>query len=180
MTEEPHGDEAQGPPDAADLDALVEEILGRAPRQVAWTRVTAADAPAQWAALDAWVRWLVTRYALDHRDVPPCWYRHGCLVEELSALRGAHLVAFDPSQPASAPADWHTTFGNTRTRIRDWNARTGCKPGQHRVDIPADWALDPESCGHVTDLAAFTHADQRARQDAQNDTDAAGHPVPPR
>jgi hypothetical protein len=180
MNEKQPGDGAHGLPDAADLDALVEEILGRTPRPVAWTRVTAADAPAQWAALDAWVRWLVTRYTLDHRDVPPCWYRHGCLVEELSALRGAHLVAFDPSQPAGAPADWHTTFGNTRTRIRDWNARTGCKPAQHRDDTPADCSSDPDDGGHTADFAAFTRADQQARQDAQNDADAAEDPAPPR
>jgi hypothetical protein len=175
MTKELNGDEAHGLPDATALDALVEEILGRAPRPVAWTRVTAADAPAQWAALDAWVRWLVTRYALDHRDVPQCWYRHGCLVEELSALRCAHMMAFDPSQSANAPSDWHTTFGNARARIRDWNARAGCKPGQHRADTTADWAVDATGSGHVVDFAAFTSADQLARLDAQNDAGVAGH-----
>jgi hypothetical protein len=179
MTEKRPGDGAHDPPDPTDLDALVEQILGRAPRPVAWTRITAADAPAQWAALDTWVRWLVTRYALDHRDVPPCWYRHGYLVEELSALRGAHLVAFDPSQPASAPADWHTTFGNTRTRIRDWNTRTGCKPAQHRADTPADWAQEPDRSDQAADFAAFTHADRRARRDAQNDADVVGGTAPP-
>jgi hypothetical protein len=85
-----------------------------------------------------------------------------------------------PTAPASAPADWHTTLANTRARIRDWNARNGCKPGQHRVDTPADWAFDPRGSGRVADFAAFTYADQLARLDAQNDADAAGHPAPPR
>lgn len=157
------GEAGYGAPGAEELDALVEQVLGRAPRPVAWTRVTAADAPAQWAALDEWVRWLVTRYALDHRDVPPCWYRHGSLVEELSALRGAHTVAFDPSQPAGGAADWHTTFGYARARLQGWNARTGCKSGQHRDDTPAEWALDPHASSYH---AAFTAAVQQARWQA--------------
>ncbi len=141
-------------------------------RPVGWDRVSAAEAPAQWAALDRWVCWLVTRYALDHRDVPPCWYRHGPLIEELSALRGAHGAAFGPSQPASGPADWHTTFGFTHARMRDWGARTGCKPGQHRDDTPADWATNRDP-GYNRDLAAFTAADERARWAAETGADGA-------
>ena len=115
-----------------ELDALVDQVLDRAPRPTDWARVPAHEAPMQWAALDAWVRWLVRRYTLDHRDVPPCWYRHGALVQELTALRDAHAGAYHPAQPLGGPADWHQTLGYTRLRCRDWVARTGCKPGEHR------------------------------------------------
>ena len=98
--------------EAADIDALVEELLGTTPRPVNWSRLSPDQAAARWAALDEWVRWLARRYSLDHRDLPPCWYAHGDLVEELSALHTAHQAAFDPGGPgdgarrlASAPGE---------------------------------------------------------------------------
>ena len=81
--------------DAAAVDAMIEQVLARAPRPIDWARLSAEHAAQVWLDLDEWVRWLVTRYALDHRDVPPCWYAHGDLVEELTALWTAHRAAYD-------------------------------------------------------------------------------------
>lgn len=128
--------------DGAELDALVDQVLGQRPRPVDWTSLDGTARTEQWAALNQWVRWLVGRYALDHREVPPCWHAHGDLVEELSALRTAHLGAFDPSGPASGPAEWHQIFANTRARLQLWVARTGCRAAEHRPPVPPTWALE--------------------------------------
>ena len=153
--------------DVTDYDAaaLAERVLASTRRPVDWARLTADEVALVWAALDNWVRWLVVRYCLDHRDVPPCWYRHCALVEELSALRSAHLDAFHPARMPTGPAEWHTTFGNARGRMREWAARTGCRPGQHRDDLPPPWAsVDDGAYGD--ELRSFVLLDCTRRKGA--------------
>lgn len=130
-------------PGAGDVDELVDLILGHAPRPVDWTRLSADDAVTARDALTAWVRWLVGHYALDHRDVPPCWDLHGALVEELTALHTAHRACFDPAGGPMGPSEWHQVLANTRARLQLWASRTGCRPGEHRPDSPPDWAAHP-------------------------------------
>ena len=64
-------------------------------------------------ALADWVHWLATRYAPAPGAIPPCWHRHGALIEELSTLRIGRLAAFAPDAAGSAPLDWHHMFPNT-------------------------------------------------------------------
>ncbi len=148
-------------PDLTDgeLDALVDTLLANPARPVAWSRLPAAERPGQWAALDGWVRWLTGWYALDHREIPPCWYRHGPLVEELSALRTAHAAAYDPRAQPTAPADWHHTLAATRARLHDWVARTGCRPAEHRDDKPQPWATAQPPAVYMAGLSGHIHAE---------------------
>lgn len=67
MTTLPTGYEADG----AELDALVDQVLGTRPRPIDWSRLEEPELSEQWVALDVWVRWLVTRYCLDHREIHP-------------------------------------------------------------------------------------------------------------
>lgn len=83
-------------------------------------------------ALDEWVGWLVDRYNLDRRTIPPCWASHGELIEELSALRLAWLTAYAQMGPGDGPLGWHERFAHGRARLADWAARTGCA-GAHRA-----------------------------------------------
>ena len=122
-----------------ELDALVDELLGAKPRPVDWRRIGGSDAARRLFELDAWVRWLVCRYAIDPREIPPCWADHGELIEELSALHTAHQAAFDPAGPPTGPADWHATFANTRVRLHVAVPRTGCRVGQHRPSAVLTW-----------------------------------------
>ena len=130
---------------ADELDALVEQILGAKPRPIDWTRLSGPPADEAREALAEWVRWLVTHYAIDPREVPPCWAEHGDLFEELSALHTAHRAAFDPAGPPIGPADWHTMLANTRARLQMAVAGTGCRVGRHRAPTAPEWAS-----GHAT------------------------------
>lgn len=121
--------------DELDGDELVELVLGRRPRPLDWSRLDHEALAAAHAALTEWVGWLVLRYGLDHRDVPPCWAQHGALVEELSALHTAHQASFDPGGSPMGPAEWHQILGNARARLQLWAARTGCRPAEHRPDL---------------------------------------------
>ena len=84
----------------ADPNALSESLAQPIP--ITWRidpadpdrTLTAADAEWLWEELRDWVEWLVERYSLDHRIVPPCWFLHGALVDELTALWGAWQVAY--------------------------------------------------------------------------------------
>lgn len=162
----------------AELDALVGQMLGHLPQPVDWRRVPAHAICAEWAALDTWVRWLAARYALDHRELPPCWYRHAAVVEELSALRTAHASAFHPTQPPTGPVDWHQSLGYARQRLRDWVARTGCKPGGHRDDTAPAWATHPTPGGYRTQIQEFIADDEQARREREVDA-ALGAADPP-
>ena len=149
--------------EAADIDALVDELLGTTPRPVNWSRLSRDQAAARWAALDEWVRWPARRYSLDRRDIPPCWYAHGDLVEELSALHTAHQAAFDPAGPATGPADWHQHLANTRARMQTWIARTGCRRGQHRAPAQIEWAIEPAPTDYCAPLAEHVSRDLEHR-----------------
>jgi hypothetical protein len=99
---------------------------------VCWATLTATETHEEHEALADWVAWLVDRYALDHRTVPPCWDKHGALVEELSALRTAWLAAYAITGRPEAPLEWHAHFALARHRLADVVTRTGCRPGEHR------------------------------------------------
>lgn len=78
--------------------------------------------------LEAWVDWLIERYAIGVETIPPCWWKHGALFEELTALWGAYLESVDPNNTRSAPAVWHQTLDLTLARLRAWASRRNCKP----------------------------------------------------
>ncbi|PVU84445.1 hypothetical protein DDP54_00960 (plasmid) [Cellulomonas sp. WB94] len=151
------------PDEESAADALVERILAGVPRPVAWARLNEATAAAAWSDLDAWVRWLARRYSLDHRDVPPCWFAHGHLVEELTALRTAHRVCFDSAGAAQGPAEWHQTFASSRGRLQLWASRTGCRAGEHRPDAPPEWAAEPAPTDYARAFADHVAADLGTR-----------------
>jgi len=97
-----------------------------------WANLDGTETADAIEELDDWVAWVVDRYTLDHRTIPPCWDRHGALIEELSALRTAWLAAYAGTSRPEAPLEWHHHFAAARQRLTDWVARTGCRPGEHR------------------------------------------------
>ncbi|MCW2666521.1 MAG: hypothetical protein JWN57_1483 [Frankiales bacterium] len=121
----------------AQVDYLLER-LAEAPelaeRPVTWTTLHPAQAGEQWALLIDWTSWLRERYQL-HEHIPACWFAHGALVEELSALRSAWVGAYlDPHAALGDPANWHDLLDRTRYRLRAWD-RNGCSDGTHRPDL---------------------------------------------
>ncbi|NEE01191.1 hypothetical protein [Phytoactinopolyspora halotolerans] len=124
------------------IEELVAEMLGApAARPVRWAYLYADDAEHMLTDLAQWVCWLVARYQLDGRELPSCWWRHGALIEELTGLWGAWRVAYE-GQAAAAMAEWHRIFAETRERIREWAARTGCSALEHRAGTPQPWVAD--------------------------------------
>ena len=102
------------------------------PVPLCWPALTSEEREEQLDALADWTRWLVHRYALDHRSVTPCWARHGALLEELSVLRMAWLTAYAVTSTGDAPLEWHVHFAAARQRLAEWVSRIGCRSGEHR------------------------------------------------
>lgn len=118
------------------FDDLVKQHSQRsqnfAPLPVCWPTLTTAETETRLDELADWIDWLTERYALDYRTIPPCWARHGSLLEELSALRTGWLTAYAQEARGDAPLQWHSDFATARLRLAEWTARAGCRPSEHR------------------------------------------------
>ncbi|CDJ99839.1 MULTISPECIES: hypothetical protein [unclassified Microbacterium] len=127
---------------AADLTELEPDIryAGSAPiggHVVDWRTLTDRDARTEWQALRAWVEWFTVRYRISESVVPPCWYQHGHLVEELSALHAAHTAAFDRSDTGFGPIGFHERLSLAIPRLsRAYFG--GCARG-HDPAKPRSW-----------------------------------------
>ncbi|MFT4188521.1 MAG: hypothetical protein QM621_08055 [Aeromicrobium sp.] len=130
------GSDASPATDGADT-GLAQMLGSLAVAPVDWRELEAAPdqtaAARTWRDLGAWVVWLTGRYALKRVLVPPCWYLHGALVEELTALWGAWLTMYDRTQPASSMIVWHREYEWARVRLREWVGEAGCGTEQNHT-----------------------------------------------
>lgn len=99
--------------------------------------------------LHQWVTWLVDTYEVPTGQLPDCWYRHGSMTADLTALRAGWTAAYlDPEAEPDRPSRWHDTLERTLRRIRDWD-RHGCgRSGSHteQTDTARNTLDYPESC----------------------------------
>jgi len=68
-----------------------------------------------WQEFGDWVRWLTERFRID--DIPPCWYRHGDLVEELTALWLDWQAAYHDDARPDDPVRWLDWLARARARF---------------------------------------------------------------
>ena len=113
-------------------------------RVIRWSELSGEQRSAAWHRLAVFVDWLVGRYSLPELLVPPCWYRHGGLVEELTALMTAHEVSFDELDSGLGPIGWHERFAMARLRLQELY-RGECQTGH----------IDPRTRAGISDSAAF-------------------------
>lgn len=142
------------PPIEELLDSLPEGWDKQEPRRspgmlgvtvVNWRALEDVEAPHVWTDLRQWVVWFTLRYDLPPRKIPPCWYRHGPLVEELSALHTAWLVSYDALDAGYGPIGWHERLAAALPRLAGWyngECHNGHTELPHGIDTttPADWA----------------------------------------
>jgi len=130
-----------------DIESLIAAELAGLPRlghgtdplgshPVDWRHLQPEQVSVEWTALREWVEWFTVRYTVPVSVVPDCWWRHGALVEELSALHVAHLAAFDDSDSGFGPIGWHERLALARPRLQ--NAGAGCASGHFELK-PRSW-----------------------------------------
>lgn len=106
---------------------------------VNWRELDDETARDVWIDLRGWVEWFTVRYDISATVVPDCWWRHGALVEELSALRGAHRALFDAADTGLGPIGWHERYTLAKTRIQNVSSTLGCTNG-HEDPKRRDWS----------------------------------------
>jgi hypothetical protein len=107
-------------------------------RPVRWRDLTPADTAAEWTVLRDWVEWVTVRFDIPPTVIPACWWRHGALVEELSALRTAWAAAYDPTDSGLGPVMWLERWYAAKPRLR--NAYAGSCSNGHKDSKPRDWS----------------------------------------
>lgn len=122
-----------------------------------WRTLRDNDARAAWEALRAWNEWFTDRYRIPESTVPPCWYKHEHLVEELSALHTAHTAAFDASDAGFGPIGWHERLSLALPRLTRAYAG-GCSDG-HRDRISRPPAPRDEQDWDAWTTKAHAHRD---------------------
>jgi hypothetical protein len=123
-------DAIRGDLDALGLDARPDDD----PVVVCWKDLTPEAEEVELERLQEWVTWLVDRYCIDHKAIPPCWPQHGALTEELSAIRTLWEVCYLGDAAPADPATFHRELESTLRRLRDWSSRRGCSRTEHRPD----------------------------------------------
>ncbi|OZC73912.1 hypothetical protein CH251_12310 [Rhodococcus sp. 06-462-5] len=113
------------------------------PSRFTWRYLDAERARALWSELIDWTTWLRERYELGTK-IPPCWYRHDPVVEELSALMAAWTDAYyRGDEYRDDLTAWHTQwFRPLMARVRDISDFDSCTHDQcaHRPLPPATLA----------------------------------------
>lgn len=113
-----------------------------------WRELRDEESRAAWADLREWVEWFTSRYQISATVIPDCWWRHGVLVEELSALRTAHCALFSPDDTGLGPIGWHERLPPARERLKVASSSLGCSTGGHSDKKLRDWT-------HSTDETAW-------------------------
>ena len=105
--------------------------------------------------LAMWVDWMQQRYASTGDWLRPSWWRHGFVVEELSALRTSWLGVYSADElPApTAALMWHDEADRCRERIRRViSTGPGCTAVSHKPDEPMSddprWSLEQVALLH--------------------------------
>ena len=112
---------------------------------VDWNKLTPDEHAVLWPQFVDWVIWMADRYQLTNAQVPrACWYRHGAVVEELTALWTSHGSAYaaDDAGGGAAPYLWQDALARAIERInRLWLG--SCRNGTHRDKDRQRWHGDP-------------------------------------
>lgn len=109
-----------------------------------WWRLDAEERVETMTVLTEWVPELVRRYGLQDAIIPPCWFRHEAMIQELLALfQYRNQLQFLPAAPPGAPLDFHYQLQLVMQRMRSWTGMTGCNGGEHEPTRVQSWA-DPQ------------------------------------
>ncbi|MEO3753588.1 hypothetical protein [Streptomyces sp. B6B3] len=121
-------------------EPAAERVPGSA---VCWHALGERERSALWPEFVRWVVWAADRYELTNDQLPrACWWQHGAVVEELTALWTSHRSAYSGDEDAgAAPYLWQDALARAIERIgRLWIGT--CRNGHHRDRHRQTWAGD--------------------------------------
>ncbi|MFE7331586.1 hypothetical protein ACFU8W_43140 [Streptomyces sp. NPDC057565] len=119
---------------------------------VSWHKVKDDDRKEMWAEFTAWVIRMADQYELTTEQLPHgCWWEHGSVVAELTALWTGWESAYNNEEDAQAgPYLWHDAWSRGVERIgRMWLGE--CTNGYHKQKSRTVWGTDPTYRKKVVD-----------------------------
>ncbi len=152
-----------------------EERVAGAP--VCWDDLEEAERAALWPEFVAWVIWMADRYEVTNDQIPrQCWWQHGAVVEELTALWTSHQSAYAQGEDAgSAPYLWQDALARAIERIgRLWVGT--CRNGQHRDRHREQWDGDEK---YLAEILAVAPAPAEEGTTAEAGGEGGGSADPP-
>ncbi|WP_326581759.1 DUF4913 domain-containing protein (plasmid) [Actinacidiphila glaucinigra] len=111
---------------------------------VVWHDLQAEERDRLWAAFTSWVVRIADQYELTTEQLPhACWWEHGGVVAELTALWTGWESAYGTEDDAAAgPYLWHDAFSRGIERIgRMWLGE--CTNGYHNPKSREVWGVNP-------------------------------------
>jgi hypothetical protein len=120
-----------------DLTRALALAAGGDPYVICWRDLDAMSTREELQRLADWVSWVLGRYSLDHKVIPPCWDKHGAVVEELSALRTFWEACYQEDAAPTDPLAFHRDLTLALRRLRDWTSLLGCTRTNHRPERSA-------------------------------------------
>ena len=149
-----------------DLDSDDEdEAPAPLPMVVPWELLNSNEFDTALSELSDWVRWLVRLYHYGPDVVPPCWYLHGDLREELGHLHSGWLMTRHPQAAVGAIGlEWDRHRDITMARCKTITSACGCATAstfkEHKEPADRPWPVDYDA-----DLVTYLAA-ERDRRDA--------------
>ena len=89
--------------------------------------------------------------------VPPCWYRHPALVQELYALYAIYAIAYSRTDQGSGPLGFLERFTLAKARLRDVTTGAGCNARMHSAPATAT-VLTDTAADHWLELTSGERA----------------------
>ncbi|MBM9623947.1 hypothetical protein ACWGRF_03740 [Streptomyces zhihengii] len=112
---------------------------------VVWHRIEDEEVRAAlWAEFTSWVIQMADTYELTTEQLPhSCWWEHGSVVAELTALWTGWESSYGNEEDAAAgPYLWHDAWSRAVERIgRMWLGE--CTNGYHQQKSRTMWGTDP-------------------------------------
>lgn len=127
------------------LAALAEPSAGEVD-VINWRVADQRQAAAQMEPLREFVDWLIATYNVQPSVIPPCWWKHPALIQELYALHAFHAMAFDSQDPGQGPIGFQERWFMARSRLSEYTNDTGCTGSAHArpVEPPRPTRIDDE------------------------------------
>lgn len=102
------------------------------PGTIPWELLGASDYRTALTDLGSWLAWLVPTYRIPPSVIPPCWFQHPGLIEELGHLwTGWRVTQHPDSGMGMVGLEWDGHRERATGRLREVVATAGCNGSSH-------------------------------------------------
>jgi len=107
------------------------------PMVICWDELDPAGYIRTLRDLADWIDWFRSTYRVPSAVIPPCWFTHPGLREDLGHLWTGWLLTRHPDAGVGMTGlDWDARREHTITRLREATAITGCTASRHHDEPP--------------------------------------------